>query len=445
MPMMAITPETYADIQNLTTRPPSWILAALPAEAEPPPIARVMDRIEASVQGLRFETVASETTIEDARWELELSAAREQGDRLSLQVWVQPMDDLTDLHLELEALPESEVEAAHRATWALGVGCSLGPDALADFHLQLQVLSVVAPEAVMILDIPACRAHSPSWLVETAAVPVPPNPAYLFTIHAVRDDSQPDGPLWLHTHGLLRCGSIELELFDVDPDEVQILVELLGASARLFIESEPPAPGTPFAVGPGIDLMWLPWERMVRRPPRYAFIEQLERDEAHSLPSGVLLVPPRPRLLGLWPGRPRNPSLYVPALTESPVLFVSSQESARMTELALRRLDSFAALFRRFAEVEGWSFLVKLAYSIDGATSDEECEHLWFEVHDVSDDQIEATLANQPHRIDGMHEGDRDTHQLARLKDWVILSPHGRFDPDTVAHLERLLQTEPET
>jgi hypothetical protein len=438
--MMATTPESYAGVRHLATRPPSWILAALPEDAELPPIARIMDRIEASSRGLRFETVIGETTLEEARWELELTAERDQGEPMTFRVWVQQMDDLGEMHLELEALPPDEIEATRRSRWAIGVGCSLGDNALADFHRQLQVLCVVAPEAVMILDIPACRAHSPRWLATAATTPVPPNPAYLFTIHAVRDESRPDGPLWLHTHGLLRCGSIELELFDVDPDNVQILVELLGASARLFIESEPPTPGTAFAVGPGIELMWLPWEQMVRRPPRYAFIEQLDRDHAHSLPSGVLLVPPRPRLLGLLPGRPGNPALYVPSLVRSPVLFVSNQESARMTELARERLASFAAIYRRFGACEGWSFLVKLAYDIDGATSADECEHLWFEVHDIGDEQVEATLANQPQRIDRLHEGDRDTHPLSRLKDWVILSPHGRFDPDTVAHLERLLQ-----
>jgi uncharacterized protein YegJ (DUF2314 family) len=446
--MNAALPETYTGVFHFKARPPSWLIAVLPADAEMPAMGAILDRLEDADLDLRFETVATEATVPEARWEVEISASRdeegEEGSRLGLSLWMQPAADLLALHVEWQALPPEQQEAARSALWAIGVSCTLGRRPLEDFHRQLRVLATIAPEAVIILDAAACRAHSPGWLIEATATSIPPNPAYLFTIHAVRDESQPGSQLWLHTHGLLRCGSIELELFEVQEDHVQILVELLGASARLFIESGPPEPGATFEVGPGIELIWLPWETVAKRPPRTAFIEQIDRDETHRLPSGVLLTPPQRRLLGLWPGRPGNPERYVPRLTENPVLFVSDQETDRMTRLARSRLSSFASIYSRYHETNDWVFMVKLSYDIDGATSPEECEHLWFEVHDISDDQIEATLANQPNRIDRMQEGDRDTHPISRLRDWVILSPHGRFDPDTVAHLERVLSAEHE-
>jgi hypothetical protein len=39
-----------------------------------------------------------------------------------------------------------------------------------------------------------------------------------------------------------------------------------------------------------------------------------------------------------------------------------------------------------------------------------------------------------------MHEGQRATHPLSKLSDWAILCPEGRFGPDSVGELERLLE-----
>jgi hypothetical protein len=64
---------------------------------------------------------------------------------------------------------------------------------------------------------------------------------------------------------------------------------------------------------------------------------------------------------------------------------------------------------------------------------------LWFEVHAVEVDQIDATLLNQPHAITSMHEGQRASHALNLLSDWAIMCTHGRFEPDSVGELERYL------
>ncbi len=40
-----------------------------------------------------------------------------------------------------------------------------------------------------------------------------------------------------------------------------------------------------------------------------------------------------------------------------------------------------------------------------------------------------------------MHEGERASHEIELMSDWAILNEHGRFNPDTVVHLVRLLHS----
>ncbi|MBQ5513233.1 MAG: DUF4026 domain-containing protein, partial [Bacteroidales bacterium] len=61
---------------------------------------------------------------------------------------------------------------------------------------------------------------------------VAPSPDYMFTIHAVNDSEEGTDSVWLHTHGLTRCGTIELEILGADLDNWQELGNALNQIAK---------------------------------------------------------------------------------------------------------------------------------------------------------------------------------------------------------------------
>jgi hypothetical protein len=227
-------------------------------------------------------------------------------------------------------------------------------------------------------------------------------------------------------------------MLDAPTEHTSVLGELLNATAAMFIESGPPQPGEPFWAGQGIQLIWLPWEEGVRSAKRKSLGTNDDRDEFHDHPSGVLLAP-KNGLSRFIPGRMKSPSIFVPILNDNPILYVSSMETERMSLLARDRIKTFSDLLGRFSEIDDWAFLVKLGYQVDHAESEDEREHLWFEVHSVTDNEVDATLLNEPYGLAAMHEGQRDSHSLDLLTDWSIFSPHGRFDPETAVHLLRII------
>jgi hypothetical protein len=223
---------------------------------------------------------------------------------------------------------------------------------------------------------------------------------------------------------------LELEMLDVPAEAEGTLADLMNAVASHLMEGTPGRADEPFAIGQGIDLVWLPWEEAIGKVDQRLVGTRADRDDVHSLPAAVLFAPGR----GLFGRRYQSAARYMKRLSENPLIFLTAAETERMARLAAERWEAFRLLFERQSGVEGWAFLVKLGYAVDTAETGER-EHLWFELHDIAEDDVEATLLNQPYGIARLQEGDRGRHPLALLSDWTIFSPRGRFTPDTLPFL----------
>jgi len=427
-------PESYRDVIEGRERPDSWFVAALPAPVPAPDAGEAESLLALSDLDVASIEPASAPEVHEAQWELEVTIRFEDEEEpVAYRVWLVPSERMSDRVLVDAGLRPEERQEARDSQWSLGVSTRFGERPLWDYHRQVKVLAAVTPEAVVARDVGL--EHSWDWVLEVAASTVPPSPHALYGIHAVWDEETGGKTVWMHTHGLLRCGSLELEMLNVSRDGTGSLGQLLNVVAPLFIERGVPDPGEPFEPGQGLALVWLPWEEALRRAPRRCLGGGDDRDEYHSLPSGVLFVPAR----GLFGRRYRNPSVLIPALEDNPLLWISTMETDRMRMLAWERLDVFVNLFQSYGGQE-FAFLVKLGFEMDGAKKEDEREHLWFEVHAINGDQVDATLVNEPYYIARMHEGQRGTHSLENLTDWCILCEHGEFNPGTVVNLQRILE-----
>jgi hypothetical protein len=70
-------------------------------------------------------------------------------------------------------------------------------------------------------------------------------------------------------------------------------------------------------------------------------------------------------------------------------------------------------------------------------------EHLWFEVHDVKNDHLDATLVNDPFDISSMKVGDRRHHAAELVTDWAIMTPLGQLTPRSLELARKLRELRP--
>ncbi len=282
-----------------------------------------------------------------------------QGEPESLPVSVfleAASEQLVSIGVNWRGVTADDESAARESRWALGVSAPFGERPLRDFHALTRLLHAIVPEPVLVVDMDSLVPRPGTWLAEVACAETPPSPAHLFSIHQV---SEPGSAVaWLHTHGLSRCGSIDLEILDAPAAEAGLLAQMINAAAGLFIERGVPEPSDRFAVGKDLDLVWLPWDEALERESLQAPGGPSDRDEVHVGARGVLYAPESD-------GRTVNPSTYLPVLLANPLLYVSTMETERMALLASERLPRFLALYRSQAGQPGWMFLVKLGYPVD--------------------------------------------------------------------------------
>ena len=259
----------------------------------------------------------------------------------------------------------------------------------------------------------------------------------LYTIHAVQDSRASGRVSWLHTHGLDALGAFDVDVLEPSPTFVECCGDALRALAYAALE------GT---IGPDTDRFQLAYPggevRLVsvgRFHSQASLEHQKLRDlEAHDGRRAVLCEPVR-GLLARWRTRP-VPSRFLSRLTESSFVFPFSEEAtALMSERARQTLGVFRDLGAEFESL-GLPAVVKLGYQTDGGGQTER-EHLWFEVHRVTGDSVEATLVNTPHSVSGLTMGQRGEHGLDRLTDWTIVSPEGSMTPRNISAARRLRDT----
>lgn len=401
---------------------PADLYAYLPSWGrEPDPHAA-----EEALRGLGYEEVAVHLAPEDEDhpWQIEISDGR-----LRTGHSPPPME----LHTEARGLPAEELQAMEQSARCLQLQMLFGDEPLADFHRALKILHAIAPEAVGLFDEQACRLHGGAWLHAAAQSKVPPRPSSLFTIHAVSDEDA--HAIWMHTHGLHRCGTIELEMLDVPRDDVSAMGTLMNTTAAMLMEQGTPPPEDAFAVGKDLMVAWQPWEDHVAGREGLGGPE--DRDGYHNLPAGVLLAPKK-KTLGMFGSGFQHPAIYRDILNDNPLLYHSRMETERMSLLSKERFVDLRRLERRLRDDEDVRIAAKIGYAVD--EDPDQSEHLWFEVHAIDGAQLDATLMNQPYAIARMSAGDRGMHPVDQLSDWTIYTPHGVFNPESIDELIQHLE-----
>lgn len=349
-------------------------------------------------------------------------------------------------------IAEESLEQATQPPHYLDVSTLFSDNPMTSFLFQLKVLHTLVPDSCLVIDFSSLRLLSPHWLKMSAATSIPPSPNYLYIIHAVYDEKENgETQYWMHTHGLHRCGSMELELVNIK-NGAQQMHNLINTAANLFI-MEHHKENESFRVGYdglGINICWLRWEEALSEFPEDVLGGKKDRIEedgsynVHSEPSGILFAVEEKNLI--------SPEIYASTLADNPIFFIRNDETLRMSALAKERFQMFKDTFDKYGakeeekksflgkffgkkkeEESEWRFLVKLGLTTDEAKDATDKEHLWYEVQSVEGGTVTGQLLNQPYWIAGLNEGDIKSYPIKEvLTDWVIYGPEAEYTPDSI-------------
>ena len=330
-------------------------------------------------------------------------------------------------------ISDEEMEIATQQDFYLESVMYFGNDALDSFHLQLKIMQAIVENPSIVVDFMPYRLLSGKWAKVTAESEIPPAPSYLYVIHGVYDeDENGDRVYWMHTHGLHRCGSVELEMLNIK-DGVEQMNSALDMIVNAFIKPDFRSPeNEEFNIGyDGLDITfcWKRWEDVVKDYPATipgGYNERQPENENYE-PCGVLL--------GVQEGHTLTPEVYAATIADNPIFFISDQETERMSALAYQRFESYKKAFNTYFNPEAdeenyYRFLIKLGFDVDHEMNK---EHIWFDVYGINENnEIFGVCLNRPYAVEGLNEGDEGLYPQEMITDWLIYTPTNTITPDNI-------------
>jgi uncharacterized protein YegJ (DUF2314 family) len=392
------------------------------AEADPPPIGR-FSRLPGFAVLPRSSSVpwSATATIDGVPVEL------------------RPMDDFRPFP-EPMLVYDARLSDADRATVRTGrsaIGVSLSPteNPFRDRKRLVKALrAVLGDDGAAAADVAAQRVWTRAELDDEVSHDAELDIEQMYTLHAVTQEAGGEC-YWLHSHGLAELGAVDFDVLRPHRMHVDDSAGFVRATALASVEGRLVAGGDPLQIANvkpavrGVDA-----EEFMRKG---AAADVSLREAQEHTGSRVVLCEPR----GAWApwGKPRPSTLFANEPADGSVVFFSQSASARAARRARDTYPRLLDLAKEIADLE-LPVMAKLGYEVDDGDA-EDREHLWFQVHDCFEREIEATLVNEPYGIARMHEGQRGRHPLARLSDWMVGTPLGPITPRAL-HLVRRLRDE---
>ncbi|KFN02039.1 DUF4026 domain-containing protein [Bacillus clarus] len=314
-------------------------------------------------------------------------------------------------------------------------------DVLSCFYHQLQFLWQLAPDLLFVIDSSAAmKVLSRKYIeyyVENELLPDIPD---LYIIHSVYEDGKEGEPTqyWFHTHGLLRAGVTEVEL--IIPNRLSSyygIPDLFQTFANNTIENGHVPINEPIIIAQSqqgtIHTVAVPWEKGLSyigqktSITRLTSIEEEEvniqpidaknsflggmdaRDEYHQSPSVLLFNfnTTEEYIESFFNVQKENTGL---------MFYKTNAETDRMAYNAKNTFGYFSNIFHLEKANEEFRFLAKFGISYE----EDKSEHMWFEMKNITEDNIHGLLINHPYFIEHMTEGTSYNLDLENLTEWII-------------------------
>lgn len=353
------------------------------------------------------------------------------------QMIMMPTDiEVPDMFRPQHDLTEEEYQKIDETTVGLGVYMDFDDDNAQCFYDQLRMIDAMFPEVLAVLDCASEKLLSGRWVSLAARSSTLPSPRYLFTVQAINDGGD---EVWLHTHGMKRCGMFELEVLCSTRAMCNDHYKVIEAFAYHMLESEDgiepgdavfvARAGESYIVCTAVD-----WKEALKFYPDAMLGAEADReDDVHSEDTCVLMVYKCPD-----DEENRKYSLlqdYDDELEDNPMFMLSGSETARMKSLAIERIP----FMKKGFENKDNTVILKIGLTIDEQYWDDDGkpqkEHIWFELKDIKDGCVVAELTQDPYYVSGMKKGDTGTYLFEDITDWMIFTQKGTITPDDVYKL----------
>lgn len=326
---------------------------------------------------------------------------------------------------------EEEKEAILNAKKAITLFMKFGENAKKSFHLQLKLACNLVPDLIGVLDESAEKMLPAKWVKMTAESKVLPSSRDLFNVQAVNEKNR----VWLHTHGLCRCGFTELEILDSSSEHYQQHYNLIATYAMFLLDKKEPFDpiGNGAYIGRLINgypvvVTCIPWMDGILEYKKLKLGGAEDRKNGHNSKTSVIFLYTSEENENN--GVLSKVSLYDELWGDNPLFFFSDEETNRMKELARERFQYVKEAFKN----KDNAVLIKIGLPLK---EEGKAEHIWFELLEMNEEKFKAKLTQEPYDIPDIHTGYEDWYTIEDVTDWIIYTKTCAVNPSNAYILEK--------
>lgn len=350
----------------------------------------------------------------------------------------QEYNENIDILAYMSNLTEKEVEQWKKSKFTVLVEMNFNEIPDESYFAQLKILDCINPNYILLFDENSQKVFSAKWVKMLLEDNIFPLNTSLFTIHSSYDEKL--NHYWFHTHGLNRCGCIELEMLQLTA-ELGANYEILNRIGAIFIEEGTYPKDKEILAGYSNNIYltytWKPWEEAIKLyrnkkntskflqnfiDKKDTFLGDLkDRDESHSMPSGVLFTLNNDKI--------DKPSAYTLLLKNNLVYFYTDRETKKLLEMSKVRIKYLKEIFEKDGNIHDYQ--IKVGLDAKDENGDFK-EYLWITLKEINGEEIKATLKNEPYYIKNMKQGETYTINKDDIADWRIYTKEEIYNPDNI-------------
>ncbi len=300
------------------------------------------------------------------------------------------------------------------------------------YHLQLKLAVAMVPDFIGIMDESAERMLHRKWVKMTALSKIEPSSRDLYTIQLISGEN---GEVWLHTHGLCRCGITELEILQSNQENYQNHYNIINTYAMYLIDKDkdfdPRSSGAYIGVlanGQQVVVTCRSWTEGLKMYKGLKLGGLTDRNNGHNSKTSIIFIYKNENDENK--GVLSKVSIYDEVWGDNPIFFITNEETDRMKALAMERFDYVKKLFAD----EKNQVLIKIGLLVD---SKDDFEHIWFELIEFKKNKFKCKLTQEPYNVKDMHTGDEVWFKVENVTDWIIYTPSLTITPENVYLLDK--------
>lgn len=319
---------------------------------------------------------------------------------------------------------EDELEKIKNAKTSLTIFMKFNKDSKKSYHLQLKIAFAMIPDLIGVLDESAEKIMPPSWVKMATNSKVLPSSNDLFTVQAVSNDK---GEVWLHTHGLCRCGVTELEILQSDKENYSNHYNLISTFASYLIDKKEKYNKSAYigllSNNQPVVATYVSWTKGLGEYKNLKLGNLKDRKDGHKSKTSIIFIYKNEE--DEKQGKFTKVSEFNNLWGDNPIFFISDEETARMKRLAEERFY----FVKEEANKKENKIFVKIGLPVNDENN---CEHIWFELIDFEGNKFKAKLLQEPYNVKGIHEGDERWYTIKDVTDWLIYTPNFTVNPGNV-------------